>query len=92
MFPFAGITDKDSLPFGPEAEKWMEIDETTVFVSKLILTQDQVFARKMFLTPTNSPLWVGSWCDNLYIYNGHHRAIKAALRGDLIISARVCII
>lgn len=92
MFPFKGIVDKEYIPCGLEVEEWMGAKVSSVFLSDLYLTQNEVYTRQLFVDSFTGPIWVGSWYDQLYIYNGHHRVVKAALRGDLTITARVCII
>lgn len=92
IFPFAGIVSKEDIPEGPEAEEWLKVAPTQIFLSQLYLTQNQVFAMQLFNENSFSPVWVGCWQGFYYVYNGHHRVVKAALRGDLTINARVCII
>jgi len=88
-FPFAGIIDKEDLPCGPEVEDWMKLDVTTVFLCDIFLTQDSLLAEKLFNTYASSPLWVAQWSGHKYLYNGHHRAVKAAFRGELAVQARI---
>lgn len=93
-FPFAGIIDREDIPCTPEEHVWEEIEPVTVFLSSICLTQNHIYAQQLFANQKRSPdhddyLWVGLWNGVYYLYNGHHRAIKAALRGELAMLARV---
>lgn len=97
MFPFAGIIDKEYLPCGPSAERWLAIEPIPVFLYRIYLTQNQVFVTQLFVTDKwhaedDDYIHVAKLRDILYLYNGHHRAVKAALRGELAMQARVCVL
>ncbi len=94
-FPFAGIVDYETdVPCNVELEEWKAAPLSIVFFSKLYLTQDSLFFRQLFnevkLNPDHDDyIHVGVWKNKYYLYNGHHRAAKAALQGEVGMMARL---
>lgn len=84
-FPFAGIVDIKDLPAIPANE----IDKTVTYnvvYKDLILTQNKIQVTQLFVETKINPDdddfgTVVIWNNKYYLYNGHHRVVKAALQG-----------
>jgi len=90
-FPFAGIVDRKELPDGPES--WMNCSIELIRFNELYLTQDCLVIAQLFQTSKRNPtdddyVHVVMWTYKLFLYNGHHRVIKATLKGDITIWGR----
>jgi hypothetical protein len=73
----------------PEDE-WSAAGQRWVPISKLIATQEWVSLRVLDeLDPRTDPIRVVQVGMDLYVENGHHRIIRARMRGKLFITAKV---
>lgn len=93
-FPFAGLVSKDNLPAGPALTVWKSLPTTYLPLNKIYLTQDKLQIAQIFVeSPTDLEHdvfpHVGLWKSKLWLYNGHHRVVKYALRGITHYSFRV---
>ena len=93
-FPFAGIVDADDTPCNPESDDWAAAPIELVFFKDIILTQDCLVIRQIFQTTKRQAsdddyIQVVTWNGKKYLYNGHHRAVKAALSSEVGMLARL---
>lgn len=94
---FAGVISRDGgEPWGPTgmtSAKWLSVPARELYISDLTATQPGV----LFHALAGKPAPVGgdalphviAWRDGLYLEDGHHRVMRAALAGQLRITARV---
>lgn len=78
---------------GMTTEKWKQVPSFWVPLNQLIATQDGVKLEPLMkLTGSfsgDSTPHVISWRGNMYLEDGHHRAIRAAIAGQTQVYARV---
>lgn len=92
--PFRGVRERVWEPTGLSTAAWLLVPVREIFIGDLFATQDGVY-----LTPllTREP---GSACGDpfphvilfrgdLYLEDGHHRVLRAALNGQTTVQARV---
>jgi hypothetical protein len=95
---FAGIVSRDNgEPWGDTGmttAKWLDIPTQRVRIADLIATQPGVLLHA--LTSTHEPPIGGdpaphviAWHGHMYLEDGHHRTVRAALAGCSHINARV---
>lgn len=94
---FKGIISRDNgEPWGSTGmttAKWAHIPTRDVTITDLIATQPGILLRA--LTEENTPIGgdliphVINWQGNLYLEDGHHRAMRALLAGQRTLTARV---
>jgi hypothetical protein len=100
--PFASIISRDhGEPWpatGMSTQRWMdEVPVRQVRIRDLIATQSAValaalvedYRRGDQPHERDPHPHVIAWCGSLYLEDGHHRAIRALLRGEPTIDARV---
>lgn len=82
-FPFAGIVDRKELPDGPES--WDDCSLELIGFNELFLTQDCLVIAQLFPSEIKPADYcqVVMWKHKLYLYNGHHRVVKAAFLGHI---------
>lgn len=96
-FPFKGIVQHRMYPpTGLTTELWPEKTKIQrIPLSNIYLTQSGVFIRPLFSAEgsySGDPMpHAVLWRGNFYLEDGHHRAVKIALRGGTAIYARVFI-
>ena len=95
---FADIISRDNgCPWGDTGmttAKWLHIPTRTVTIAHLIATQPGVLLHAL---RDDAPTPVGgdpiphviAWDGHLYLEDGHHRVLRAALQGNTHIEARV---
>lgn len=94
---FAGIISRDDGdPWGPTgmtSKKWLSIPARPVRIKRLILTQDGVYFHSLIepQTPVGGDEYphVIQWNQRLYLEDGHHRVVRAAMQGYRLVMARV---
>ena len=101
--PFRSVISRDSgTPWpdmGMTTDRWMaEVKPTIVAIADLIATQPSVVLSALhvdYTRPGGEP-WakdalphVVQWRGSLYLEDGHHRAVRALLRGETTMEARV---
>lgn len=75
------------------SQSWLEVPTEVVRIRDLVATQDGVYFAP--LLQDVEPLFgdpfphVIRWRGVLYLEDGHHRVVKAALRGAVDVTARV---
>jgi hypothetical protein len=94
---FAGVISRDNgCPWGETGmttAKWRNLPTRTVTIAQLTATQPGVLLHA--LTGRPSPVGgdpfphVIDWDGNLYLEDGHHRVVRAALAGRTEVEARV---
>lgn len=98
---FAGIISRDEgEPWGDtgmSTAKWRTIPPRTVRIADLIATQPGILIHALShehaTTVGGDPIpHVIDWDGRLYLEDGHHRAVRAALRGETHIEARVFLV
>lgn len=78
---------------GMTSKKWLSVEPREVQISDLIATQDGIYFRG--LHPDTIPVGgdpiphVIHWQNKFYLEDGHHRVVRAALRGEKVVLARV---
>ena len=81
---------------GMTSRKWLEVPTQLVTIRDLIATQPGVYLRALMdpqLPVGGDPLpHVIAWAGELYLEDGHHRAMQAHLSGAKTMLARVLII
>lgn len=81
---------------GMTSQKWLDVRLYSVGISSLIATQDGVYIRPLIEpeTPVGGDHFphVIYWNKTLYLEDGHHRVVRAAMAGKRCIVARVLII
>lgn len=92
---FKGIDTSRPWPKGEmTTEKWQQVPSFWVPIGELIATQDGIKLEPIINAPKishcgdNNP-HVVSWRGNLYLEDGHHRAVRTAIEGKTQIFARV---
>lgn len=92
---FAGIDTSRPWPKTEmTTEKWKQIPPIFVPLNRLIATQEGVKFEALIgqakpsFSGDNTP-HVVSWRGNLYLEDGHHRAVRAAVAGQTQVFARV---
>lgn len=92
---FKGIDTTRPWPkAGMTTEKWKQVPAFTVDIRDLIATQDGVKILPLWVREDSSycgdPLpHVVSWRGNLFLEDGHHRAVRRLIRGETTVLARV---
>jgi hypothetical protein len=95
---FAGIISRDDgCPWGETGmttAKWLGIPATTVRIADLIATQPGVLLEALSPSPHipvgGDPVpHVIVWRGDMYLEDGHHRAVRAALNAHTHIEARI---
>lgn len=78
-------------PYGPiPDDAWRHIPSRWVQISQLVPTQDVVlFSELCAPDPRTDPIQVVLAGGVLHIENGHHRVIRARMRGKLFITGLV---
>jgi hypothetical protein len=95
--PFKGIISRDGgEPWGPTGMTslaWLRIPTELIQIRHLIATQPGVYFEALIRprTPVGGDEYphVIFWRDDAYLEDGHTRVIRAALRGESMIEARV---
>jgi hypothetical protein len=92
---FAAVISRDQgCPWGTTGlttTTWLDVPVHDVNLSELIATQPGLLIGSL-ISPTSSPdpmPHVIAWDGRLYLEDGHHRAMRAMLRGETTIHARV---
>lgn len=90
------ITREDGAPWGKTdmtSAKWRNVPVQTVFIADLVATQPGVLFHGLIedREPDGGDPFphVVKWAGWLYLEDGHHRAVRAALRGEYTIQVRV---
>lgn len=95
---FAGIDCARDWPqAGMSTARWLRIPPRPVPLDALTATQDGVFLAPLLAAAPSSvsgdPLvHVVVWNGRLWLSDGHHRAVRAALNGQQQIAARVLVL
>lgn len=78
---------------GMTSEKWLDVPIRELLIAELIATQDGVYFEPLIndLIPIGGDPYphVVEWCGDLYLEDGHHRVVKAILRHEPTVLARV---
>jgi hypothetical protein len=94
---FAGIDCTRAWPpAGMTTDRWLRLPPRQVALSDLYATQDGVYLAPLIDPGPSShcgdPLpHVRLWNGRLYLSDGHHRAVRAALNGQQTLEARVLV-
>lgn len=84
---------RDWPTLGMTTRRWLSVPTTTVALDDLIATQDGVYLAPLIdqATPLGrDPIpHVIAWRGRLHLEDGHHRAVRAALRGQRAMTVRV---
>lgn len=90
------ITREDGDPWGKTgmtSAKWRNVPSQTVFIADLTATQPGVLFAGLIedREPEGGDPYphVVKWGGRLYLEDGHHRVMRAALRGDFTVTVRV---
>lgn len=98
---FKDIVSRDhGEPWGPtgmSSYKWLSVPAREVVIRELIATQPGLYLRALMDPENAKRLPVGGdplphvieWRGELYLEDGHHRAMQAQLRGQRTMFARV---
>ena len=79
---------------GMSSAKWLDVPARMVPIRELVATQTGVYLHA--LSEDHGPAVGGdtlphviAWGGRLYLEDGHHRVVRAALRGARVVEARV---
>lgn len=94
---FAGIDcARDWPPPGMTTGRWLRIPARPVPLGDLVATQDGVWLAPLLGEPSShcgDPIpHVIAWGGSLFLEDGHHRVVRAALNGRRHIPARVLVL
>jgi hypothetical protein len=96
--PFSRLISRDEgSPWGStglSTRSWLLIPVRDVLIGDLVATQDGIYLEPLIRERDSS--WCGdpwphvvAWRGHLYLEDGHHRVIRAALAGRIRVEARV---
>lgn len=91
---FAGIDcARDWPPAGMTSARWLAVPVRRIPLEQLTVTQEGIYLRPLIAPTTpvgGDPLpHAVLWNGRLLLEDGHHRAVRAAIRGDRALDVRV---